>query len=81
MLACRAVVTCSLSASLVPYPRRNASSAAIARGTFGWATIAGMDAHRRRVTAVAMDSRHIRASAPLDRPHNHALSLLVASRS
>ena len=32
---------------------------------FGWATIAGTDAHRRRVTAVTMDSRPIRASAPL----------------
>jgi hypothetical protein len=81
MLACRAVVTCSLSASLVPIPTTKRLRAAIARGTFGWATIAGMDAHRRCVTAVAMDRRHIRASAPLDRPHNHALSLLVASRS
>jgi hypothetical protein len=66
MLGRRAVVTCSLSASLVPMPTtKRQSSAALARRTFGWATIPGMDVHHRCVTAVAMGSRHICASQPL----------------
>ena len=72
---------CSLSASPLPTPNAKRPSSSTAEVAAAWASTAGWMRTVGQVTAVVTCSRSVAAaSAPMTRPHERALALLVDPR-